>query len=596
MKQLPQFFGKKKRTYTRLGASLQPKLDLIETVRSELKTEEIEVPGIVVAGSQSSGKSSVLESISGIQLPSGQNITTRVPLILRIEMNKTADLKPYVLISTEANLENAEKITIDQTAFKISEYTKKIAGDSCTVEDKPLHMKVVQNEIPSMTLIDLPGITHMSVDNAQENIHEATLNLVKKYINNPHIIILCVVPATEDFANCEAIKCAKEVDPSGNRTIGVVTKLDICPYDVTDKLKGDGRNVSLKLGFIGVRNKPHNESFETIKKLRKDEAMYFENNYAFLEHKYWGMETLINKVVRIQAEFVDEAIPKIKKQLEEKLEILSTELVAYKSNFSNDGERMGYAVEHLLEVKDKFSRTVENSSHLNILFQQFSTQLYNSIPDYFSESYAHKIKNILKENRGIMLSNFLNIQSFKVLFDEALGDSLEVNTNALLRNSKIYITEQLELFINEQFNLFPSMITFVKARTKILIVNAASDLEQFIETYLTMENLIFTQSKMYTSIVNELRHKHDVKSTEDEMAVSLYAYHETLLNRLIDTIPMAIHHYYIYKIISEITTNILPSLTTSVLSQHMSDDPDIVKERNIRQKTYDKYSEILKMF
>jgi GTP-binding protein EngB required for normal cell division len=591
---MKQLFGKKKRVYTRLGASLQPKLDLIETVRSELKTDEIEVPGIVVAGSQSSGKSSVLESLSGIQLPSGQKITTRVPLILRIEMNKSPDLKPYVLISTEANLENAEKITLDQTAFKIAEYTKKIAGDKLTVEDTPLHMKVVQNEIPSMTLIDLPGITHMSVNDVQSNIYEETLNLVKKYIANEHIIILCVVPATEDFANCEAIKCAKEVDPHGNRTIGVVTKLDMCPYDITDKLKGE--YINLKLGFIGVRNKPHDESFETIKKLRKDESVYFENNYAFLEHKYWGMETLINKVVKIQAEFVDDSIPKIKKQLEDKLENLSNELQTYKSNFANDGERMGYAVEHLLSVKESFANTVESSSHFNLMFQQFATSLRKSIPDYFSEGYSVKIKEKLKENRGIMLSNFLNIQSFKVLFEESLDDKLEIHSTTLIKNSRIYVQDTLDFYINDQFKLFPSMITFLRTKAKTVVQRATADCESFIETFLTMENLIFTQSKLYTSNVNEFRKLHETRTSEQEMAISLAAYHETLLNRVSDTIPMAIHHYFVYKVINEITSNILPSLTNNLLSQHMADDPNIVQERNVRQKTFDKYSEILSLF
>jgi GTPase SAR1 family protein len=594
-----QFFGKKKRVYTRLGASLQPKLDLIETVRSELRTGDIEIPGIVVAGSQSSGKSSVLESISGIQLPSGQTITTRVPLILRIEMNKSPDLKPYVLISTEANLENAEKISLDQTSYKISEYTKKIAGDEYTVEDKPLHMKVVQNEIPSMTLIDLPGITHMSVNDKQTNIHDETLALVKKYIENPHIIILCVVPATEDFANCEAIKLAKTVDLTGNRTIGVITKVDISPYDITEKLKSEGKNVNLKLGFIGIRNKPPNEPFETIKKLRKDELAYFEEKYPFLERKYWGMETLINKVVKIQAEFVDISLPKIKKQLESKLEILSQELQTYKSNFSNDSERMAFAVERVITIKESYANHIESCSKLNSFFNKFSNDIYKSMPDYFSDKYFEKVGVILKENRGIMLSNFLNIQSFKVLFEESLGNVLEDNTEILIKNVKEFVWEILESLTQSQFELFPSMASFVCAKLKTLIARALTDSEAFVDNFLNMEKLIFTQSKMYNSAVYELRnksHEHKEKTTEHEMIISLCAYHETVLNRITDSIPMALHYYFVHKVISEITTAILPSINGGILSQHMADDPKVVEERNSRQKTYDKYKSILELF
>ena len=46
--------------------------------------EPIKLPSIIVVGDQSGGKSSVLESLSGITLPRGQNVVTRCPLILRM--------------------------------------------------------------------------------------------------------------------------------------------------------------------------------------------------------------------------------------------------------------------------------------------------------------------------------------------------------------------------------------------------------------------------------------------------------------------------------------------------------------------------------
>ena len=60
-------------------STFQEKLDAME-LYGMISADGIEVPGVVVAGSQSSGKSSVLESLSGIRLPSGTTITTRVPL------------------------------------------------------------------------------------------------------------------------------------------------------------------------------------------------------------------------------------------------------------------------------------------------------------------------------------------------------------------------------------------------------------------------------------------------------------------------------------------------------------------------------------
>ena len=171
--------------------TMKPKLDAIEKIRTDLNAENIEVPGVVVAGAQSAGKSSLLESLSDIKLPSGQNITTRVPLILRLE--RQDDIERYALISDNPDVETGEKIIdLDKIPLKITEYTRKIAGDGGCVEDKPIHLKVMGPSCPTMTLIDLPGITHMSLNNVQEDIHDATVNLVKKYISNEQMIILCV--------------------------------------------------------------------------------------------------------------------------------------------------------------------------------------------------------------------------------------------------------------------------------------------------------------------------------------------------------------------------------------------------------------------
>ena len=98
-----------------LMTTMKPKLDAIEKIRTDLNAENIEVPGVVVAGAQSAGKGSLLESLSDIKLPSGQNITTRVPLILRLE--RQDDIERYALISDNPDVETGEKI-IDLDLFQ----------------------------------------------------------------------------------------------------------------------------------------------------------------------------------------------------------------------------------------------------------------------------------------------------------------------------------------------------------------------------------------------------------------------------------------------------------------------------------------------
>lgn len=48
-----------------------------------------------------------------------------------------------------------------------------------------------------------------------------------KYITPNNALILALSPATQDVANSDSLKIAREVDPDGERTIGVITKIDL---------------------------------------------------------------------------------------------------------------------------------------------------------------------------------------------------------------------------------------------------------------------------------------------------------------------------------------------------------------------------------
>jgi len=187
---------------------LKPKLDAIEQVRSDLTVENIEVPGVVVIGDQSAGKSSVLESISGINFPRGENTCTRRPCILRMESDARIG-NPFAIVSNQADLAGCSKIELDEIGGEIQRLTREAAGPGSNIIDEPIHVKVVNTHGPTLTLIDLPGITW--VNDAQQDIHDVIVRMIRQYINNPQMVILAVVSAVSDFGNSEALKLAKEV-------------------------------------------------------------------------------------------------------------------------------------------------------------------------------------------------------------------------------------------------------------------------------------------------------------------------------------------------------------------------------------------------
>ena len=150
-----------------MGARLSPTLIALEQLRALLDgDDEVSVPGIVVAGAQSAGKSSVLEAIAGMKLPRGQNITTRVPLILSLQQLPGAPT--HALISGEAGMIEAKKIDLADVGAEIEAFTAKLAGAGTGVRQTPIYLLAVRSSGPTLTIIDLPGITHNSEDKSQD--------------------------------------------------------------------------------------------------------------------------------------------------------------------------------------------------------------------------------------------------------------------------------------------------------------------------------------------------------------------------------------------------------------------------------------------
>ncbi|KAK3928125.1 Dynamin-A [Frankliniella fusca] len=226
-----------------------------------------DLPQIVVVGSQSSGKSSVLESIVRRSfLPRGSGIVTRCPLILRLTNcplgdNRREDKDFNDLCETNkleewGEFDDEEKpFGIGQIQNEIERRTAKLAGGNKNISSQPIVLKIFSPSVLTLTLVDLPGITKVAVGDQPQDIEDQIVNLINKYIENPKSIILAVIPANTDMAANDCLKMAKRVDPEGERTLAVVTKLDLMDRgtNATDILTG--LCIPVKLGIIGVVNR-----------------------------------------------------------------------------------------------------------------------------------------------------------------------------------------------------------------------------------------------------------------------------------------------------------------------------------------------------
>jgi replication fork clamp-binding protein CrfC len=280
----------------------------------------IELPRIAVIGSQSSGKSSVLESIVGEEiLPRGVGIVTRCPLILQLQQNKENDEKT----ASFSHLPGEVFTDFAQVTREIIRQTDELAGSSKKIVDEPIFLTVTSPSVPNLTLIDLPGFTKLSTDDQSATICEDIENMVMRHIKEENTIILAISPANGDIANSDGLAYAKKVDPKGDRTFGVMTKIDIMDKgtDACDFLSG--KIYKLKHGYIGVkcRSQQDNNDNKTITQSVEEEKKFFENHPAYCKFAdTQGTEMLAKKLSDLLEKHIIKQLPKIEDLIQQNYE------------------------------------------------------------------------------------------------------------------------------------------------------------------------------------------------------------------------------------------------------------------------------------
>jgi GTP-binding protein EngB required for normal cell division len=219
-------------------------------IRSLLQTigqsESLTLPSIVVIGSQSSGKSSVLEAIVGHEfLPKGHNMVTRRPIELTLVNTPDAQAEyaefPAQGLGKVTDFSHVQKILTDLNLA--------VPPEQC-VSDDPIQLRIYSPNVPDLSLIDLPGYIQVVGSDQPPELKEKIAALCEKYIQSPNVI-LAISAADVDLANSTALRASKRVDPRGERTIGVITKMDLVDPDRGLNLLTD-RKYPLRLGYVGV--------------------------------------------------------------------------------------------------------------------------------------------------------------------------------------------------------------------------------------------------------------------------------------------------------------------------------------------------------
>ncbi|QLL30624.1 hypothetical protein HG536_0A04410 [Torulaspora globosa] len=421
----------------------------------------IDLPQITVVGSQSSGKSSVLENIVGRDfLPRGTGIVTRRPLVLQL-VNRRVKKDSHNVDSAANELidlhvsddkannksqseDNAEEwgeflhlpgkkfYNFDEIRQEIVRETDKLTGPNSGISPIPINLRIYSPHILTLTLVDLPGLTKVPVGDQPPDIEKQIKDMLLKYISKPNSIILSVNAANTDLANSDGLKLAREVDPEGMRTIGVLTKVDLMDQgtDVIDILAG--RVIPLRYGYIPVINRGQKdiERKKTIRDALKDERSFFENHpsYSSKAH-YCGTPYLAKKLNSILLHHIRQTLPDIKAKIEATLKKYQNELfnlgpesmdspssvvLSMITDFSNE-----YAGILDGEAKELSSQELSGGARISFVFHEVFKNGIDAL-DPFDQIKDSDIRTIMYNSSGSAPSLFVGTEAFEVLVKQQI--------------------------------------------------------------------------------------------------------------------------------------------------------------------------------
>ena len=339
----------------------------------------LDLPQIVVVGGQSSGKSSVLEALVGRSfLPRGTGIVTRRPLVLTLYNTRSPTAGPNMASASHDSEESYERVPGDNNGEwgeflhlpgkkfynfnnikrEIIAETDRLTGSNKGISNDPINLKIFSPNVLALTLVDLPGMTKVPVGDQPENIEEQIHEMLLHFISNPNAIILAVTAANTDIANSDALQLAKAADPYGNRTLGVLTKLDLMDPGTDASEVLNNQLIPLRRGYIGVVNrgqKDINADLSIRDGLKKEEE-FFRTHPVYAHDRNLsskvGTPVLAKALNTILMHHIRECLPEVKNRISSMMSDVQQEMEALGSPNQQSRSSLGGT---LLGLLSKFA-------------------------------------------------------------------------------------------------------------------------------------------------------------------------------------------------------------------------------------------------
>ncbi|KAI8953005.1 P-loop containing nucleoside triphosphate hydrolase protein [Xylaria longipes] len=429
-------------------------LDTIDSLRELQIGEIVNLPQIIVVGDQSSGKSSVLEAISGVRFPTKGDVCTRfaTELVIRCAPETKINVRVDAAASGPSHQFSRTIFNQDTLPKIISEATKQMGilkGSKKGSSRDVLRVEVTGPHVPSLTLVDLPGFFHSETEDQTREDKKIVRQLAKSYMEQPKSIILAVVSANHNLANQIVVE-ARRHDPSRERTLGVITKPDLAGRGSQDEkkylqlAKSQESVHKLKLGWHVLRNRSEGEGQMSADERNAEEQIFFRTGaWSTISPDSRGIASLRKKLSRMLLEHIQKTLPGLIEDIETNLSIRQQALEKLGKPRSGTEDLRAY----LLEIAEKFQRLARDGVE-----GRYNNEFFGGL---YNDHETRKLRALLRR---------LNRAFQATLIRKGIDRKIKSKTMLLTGyyGEKIATPDYLESFL-KLFDRFPDPATVFKS-------------------------------------------------------------------------------------------------------------------------------------
>ncbi|MCI4393658.1 hypothetical protein PGIGA_G00159960 [Pangasianodon gigas] len=594
--------------HSHLEERVRPYIDLIDSLRLIGVEEDLALPTIAVVGDQSSGKSSVLEALSGVALPRGSGIVTRCPLELKLRKIKCGVQWQAVISYKEQFVEFDDPSLVEGY---VEAAQNELAGEGVGICDELITLEIMAPDVCDLTLIDLPGIARVPVKGQPEDIGHQIKSLIRKYIEKDQTINLVVVPCNVDIATTEALKMAQEVDPEGKRTLAILTKPDLIDRGTEKNVLDIVRNqvIPLSKGYVIVKCRGQKQIDD---KISLSEATRVEREF-FRRHEFFScllyeekatIQCLATKLTQDLVDHIKRSLPLISEEIKKQLWILRKELGQCEPGPPLDPQkRKTFFIDTLTKFNDKINRLasgeVVNNDNLFVLlrseFKKWKDHLDNT-----KASFHKTVQDVVNEydlmHRGRELPGFSDYKVFEMVVQKLVIQLTgpAIDTLRVIRDT---IQKQFSDVSKTCFLNYPFLQCVATNKIDNIQSKQEAKVEQRIMEQFEMEQLVYTQDGIYFKTLNVTHSAEGQKASEDNFAgfdnrnkypEMLRAYYEIVVQRLADQVPMLIRYFMLKESAQLLCSEMLGLMDGANVADALREESDVSRHRIDMQNRTDR--------